>query len=272
MKIFLIISIGFILICMFWYYENNVIGRTRYKIKHKKIADDISGYKIIQISDLHNKYFGEQILNKIKKENPDMIVITGDLLDSRHPNVESILLLLEDLLRIAPVYFVSGNHEARFDDIDEIKKEFRELGVIVLENNTIEIVQNKSSFTLIGLEDQMFSDVKEFQHNLEYLCSNNELFSILLTHRPEYFEMYSEHDVDLILTGHAHGGQFRIPIINKGLFTPWEGMFPKYTQGIHQKNNTQMIISRGLGPSKCPLRLFNRPELVVITLEKEEML
>lgn len=272
MKIFLIISIGFMLICMFWYYENNVIGLTRYKIKNKKITDKISGYKIIQISDLHNKYFGEQILNKIKKEKPNMIVITGDLLDSYKPNIESVLLLLEDLLRIAPVYFVAGNHEARFDDIDEIKNEFRELGVVILENDTIEITHNKNSVTLIGLEDQMFSNFEEFQHNLECLCSNNELFSILLTHRPEYFKMYSENDVDLILTGHAHGGQFRIPILNKGLFTPWEGIFPKYTQGIHQKNNTTMIISRGLGPSKCPLRLFNRPELVVITLENEEKL
>lgn len=265
-KIFILLLVVF-LIFVFLYTENNIIEITRYSIENEKITEELSGYKIIQISDLHNKDFGNQIVNKIKKENPDMIVLTGDLIDSHHPDVDVAFELVEKLVQIAPVFYVDGNHEERFLDIEKYHDKYENLGVCVLINEKIEIHKNGSSFTLIGLQDPVFSDWQTFNENLQYLTRRNKNFSLMLTHRPEYFKMYTPHPVDLILTGHAHGGQARIPFLNISLFTPWEGFFPEYAQGTHVENDTTMIISRGLGASLCPIRLFNRPELVVITLE-----
>lgn len=268
MKKLIILLLIVFLIFVFLYAENNIIEITRYSIENEKITEDLSGYKIIQVSDLHNKDFGNQIVNKIKRENPDMIVLTGDLIDSHHPDVDVAFELVEELIEIAPVYYVDGNHEERFLDIEKYHDKYENLGVRVLINEKIEIIKDNSSFTLIGIQDPVFSDWQTFNENLEYLTQNNSDFSLMLTHHPEYFQIYSLLNVDLILSGHAHGGQFRIPIINKPLWTPWEGLFPRYAQGIHQENDTTMIVNRGLGASLCPIRLFNRPELVVITLTK----
>ncbi len=268
MKILLIVIMLLVVIAVFLYWQNNDIVVSEYTIQSEKLPEVFSGYKILQISDLHNKDFGGQIINEIKTINPDIIVITGDSIDARNPNVEIVLDFLKKITRIAPVYFVSGNHEARLEGYDDIVKQLVDTGTIVLNDEAVTIEQDGAKLKLIGLSDPAFSDNKIMRESLTMLNKNNSDFTILLAHRPDLFDIYAEAKMDIVFSGHAHGGQFRIPFTHQGLFAPAQGYLPQYTEGVHTRNNTKLVISRGLGPSSFPFRLFNRPELVVVTLEK----
>ncbi|MBE5960184.1 MAG: metallophosphoesterase [Lachnospiraceae bacterium] len=270
-----IISIGLFAFCN---WQNNSITTSEVVFINDSIPESFKGYKILQISDLHNKQFGidqNKILAKIDKINPDIIVVTGDLIDSNNTNIDVAMELINGAINIAPIYYVSGNHEAWSNSYDDLKSDLENSGVIVLDNEKIEIFNNNDSIDIIGVADTSFlrSDWLEYGQNVETkdllntLTEGSNNFKILLSHRPELFDIYSNSNVDLIFSGHAHGGQFRLPFIG-GLVAPDQGLFPKLTDGIHTTNNTSMIISRGLGNSIIPLRIFNRPELIVVTLSK----
>ena len=272
-KIILFIVIGLVL---FFNYQNNSITINEIEFKNDNIPDSFKGYKILQISDLHNKEFGkeqETILSKINKINPDIIVVTGDLIDSKNTNVDVAMKLINKAINISPIYYISGNHEAWSTSYNELKSKLEDSGVIVLENEKTQLLKGRDTIDIIGLSDTSFinSDLLEYAGNvkteklLNTLSENSSNFKILLSHRPELFDTYSNSSVDLVFSGHAHGGQFRLPFIG-GLVAPDQGFFPKLTEGIHTSNNTTMVISRGLGNSIIPIRLFNRPELVVVTL------
>ena len=272
-KTILFIVIG---LFVFFNYQNNSITINEIEFKNDNIPDSFKGYKILQISDLHNKEFGkeqEKILSKINKINPDIIVVTGDLIDLKNTNVDVAMKLINKVINISPIYYISGNHEAWSTSYNELKSKLEDSGVIVLENEKTQLLKGSDTIDIIGLSDTSFisSDLLEYAGNvkteklLNTLSENSSNFKILLSHRPELFDIYSNSSVDLVFSGHAHGGQFRLPFIG-GLIAPDQGLFPKLTEGIHTSNNTTMVISRGLGNSIIPIRLFNRPELVVVTL------
>ena len=277
-KVLLFIVAISIILFTFFNWQNNSIIISEMLFKNDNIPEAFKGYKILQISDLHNKEFGSKqnkILAKIEKINPDIIVVTGDLIDSNNTNIDIAMELINGAIKIAPIYYVSGNHEAWSGSYDELESNLENSGVVVLDNQKIEVMNDSDSIDIIGLADTSFieSDWLEYGGNAETKNLLNTLtegttnFKILLSHRPELFDIYSNSNVNLIFSGHAHGGQFRLPFIG-GLIAPDQGFFPKLTEGIHTSNDTSMIISRGLGNSIIPVRILNRPELIVVTLSK----
>ena len=248
-----------------------------YTISSRGLPDAFDGYRIAQISDLHNAEFGDgnqRLLDMLREAEPDMIAITGDLIDSRKTNIAVALAFAEEAVRIAPCYYVSGNHEARVPEYRELKAGLEAAGVTVLDDARVEIEISGKSITVIGINDPSFladyltNDASVMDRKLSELSSEDASFTILLSHRPELFDTYAAHDMDLVLTGHAHGGQFRLPLIG-GLIAPNQGLFPKYDDGLHSEGNTNMIVSRGLGNSIIPFRFNNRPEVVLIELKSQ---
>ena len=223
--------------------------------------------KILQISDLHDATFGEsqrKLVKKIKKTNPNLIFITGDLIDSNRYNLDQSLELVRQIIGdIAPIYYVTGNHEIATNDIDNIKTSLIDLGVKVLSNEERIIEYNGESIRIIGIEDPLNGiPISEALSQFE----QNDLFTLVLSHRPETFQDYIDNNMDIVFSGHAHGGQFRIPGVG-GLVAPGQGLFPRYTAGMYTENTTHMIVSRGLGNSVIPVRVLNSPEIVLVTLK-----
>ena len=246
-----------------------------YTVSSAKLPQSFDGYRIAHVSDLHNAEMGkdnEKLLTILRDADPDMIAITGDLIDSRSTNVEIALNFLREAVKIAPCYYVTGNHEARVNEYDELKSGMEAAGVIVLEDARTEISLEGKTITLIGVNDPsyqtdyLFGDSETVMNTkLEELHTENAGFTILLSHRPELFDTYADHDIDLVLSGHAHGGQFRLPFIG-GLVAPNQGLFPEYDAGIYTDGNTNMLVSRGVGNSILPFRINNRPEVILIEL------
>ncbi len=249
------------------YWQDNGIMVTKYSYQNEKVPPSFFGYRILQLSDLQNKVFGKhhkKIISLIQKQKPDCIVITGDLLDRNRTNIDSVMELISHIVTIAPVYYVSGNHEHQSGKYDTLLPLLKEYGVFILENNKESITKGKDSISLLGIKDKSVN--ANYQKVLSVLSKTNTTeFQILLSHRPELLSIYSQYDIDIVFAGHAHGGQIRIPWIG-GLFAPHQGFFPKYTSGIYTERHTTMVVSRGLGNSTFPFRIHNRPELVVVTL------
>lgn len=279
-KKIVILIILFTLTYAFLYFENSALVTTNLDLQLPGLPSGFNGYKILQISDLHGKEFGrsnKRLISTIKKISPDIIVITGDLIDAFDYNEEITLNFIDKIIDIYPIYFTTGNHEINctkyFESLD---KKLKEKGVYVLRNSTAIIQKNKDCITLIGLEDPQFihksdNDInkKIMSKELDNLIieNNKNIFKILLSHRPEQFELYSKYNINLIFSGHVHGGQFRLPFVG-GFYAPNQGLFPKYDSGKYTLSNSTMIVSRGLGNGSIPQRIFNRPELIVVTLNK----
>jgi len=264
------IACAFVCIAGFLYWQDNGLMLT--KMTHSKnVPHSFDGYKILQVSDLQNKAFGknqERLLGKIRNATPDIIVITGDLIDRNRTNLDSAMTFIDSAVHIAPVYYVSGNHEHQSGHFDELLEKLTEAGVTVLENGKSIIERNGDTMELIGLADKRVNPYYGGVLSTLLKGSDEARFQVLLCHRPELFQTYVEKGVNLAFTGHAHGGQIRLPFIG-GIFAPNQGFFPAYTSGIYEKENTAMVVSRGLGNSTFPFRIFNRPELVMITLHNE---
>lgn len=269
---------GILLILIVWTaWGNAALELNTYTISSRGLPDAFDGYRIAQVSDLHNAEFGDgnqRLLDMLREAEPDMIAITGDLIDSRKTNIAVALAFAEEAVRIAPCYYVSGNHEARVPEYRELKAGLEAAGVTVLDDARVEIEISGKSITVIGVNDPSFhadyltSDAAVMDRKLSELPSEDAGFTILLSHRPELFDTYAAHNMDLVLTGHAHGGQFRLPLIG-GLIAPNQGLFPKYDDGLYSEGNTSMIVSRGLGNSIIPFRFNNRPEVVLIELKSQ---
>lgn len=270
--------ISIILVCIFLFWQNNDIVVTEFEYKNSKIPLEFENFSILQVSDLHNKRFGKnqhKIIKEIEKSNADIIVITGDLVDRRKYNLEKAMEFIREAVKYAPVYYVSGNHEAWSGKYEEVKQSLLEEGVIVLENESQPIVKNGNSIQICGVKDPAFltsgyidgTDTSELESNLKS-WSEDSVFKILLSHRPELFDIYKANNIDLVFSGHAHGGQFRIPFLG-GLIAPNQGFFPKYSSGRYDDENTTMFVSRGLGNSIIPIRLGNRPQLIKLVLKSD---
>ncbi len=263
---------------IFLYWQNNDIVVRKIEYTNEKIPADFKGFKLLQISDLHNKQFGKEqknIIKLIEKEKPDAIIITGDIIDANRTDSDIALELIKGIIKIAPIYYVTGNHESEAREYRELAAEMTKLGVVVMGNNIEKIIRNESSIYICGIDDLGFIDrniglnnmKNEFKDRLTLLgIENKENFQILLSHRPEFFDYYQEAGFDLVFSGHAHGGQIRIPLIG-GLIAPGQGIFPRYTTGPYYQKQSALIVSRGLGNSKFPFRIFNRPELVTVEFD-----
>lgn len=256
--------------------DKALTGR-EFQIKDEKIPESFNGFRIVQVSDLHNTSFGEgntKLLKAIEDAHPDIIAVTGDVVDSRRTNTDIATDFFEKALTIAPVYYITGNHESRIGNCEDFLDEVTRLGVRILENERITLVKESDEITLCGIEDPAFSADYLFDNEAAVAersimsLGNTETFDILLSHRPEYFDIYAEYGFDLVLSGHAHGGQFRLPFIG-GIIAPGQGFFPEYDSGLYEKADASMIVSRGLGNSIIPLRLFNRPEIITVVLNSD---
>ncbi len=256
-----------VVLIIFCRIQNKYLTVTYYAYTNTELPQAFEGYRIVQISDLHNATFGAEnkhLVSKIEELQPDMIVLTGDLVDSGHTNMEAALRFAKQSVLIAPTYYITGNHENWLEASEKeyLLAELEKLGVVCLEDELVEISQGDSAFTLIGLNDESLIG-NTLQKVLEE--TDTEQLQILLAHEPQYLNNYAASGVDLVLTGHAHGGQIRLPFVG-GLVAPNQGLFPEYTEGEHVKGDTTMIISRGLGNSVIPLRVFNLPEIVCVEL------
>lgn len=269
-----IIIILILLFFIFCYYQNNKLDVTEYEIESDRVKNDI---KIVHLSDFHSKPF-KAVLEKARAEKPDIICITGDFINDKGRNRQKMLDYGRKLTNIAPVYYITGNHERRLDDFDRLMKELEETGFTVLLNK----LKKTENVTILGLDENQadFSDYKarkkgtfKYKDMSRYFreLERAENFRLVLSHFPENFKgikevNYSQYDFELQLSGHAHGGQWIMPFIGP-LFSPGQGVLPKYARGSFG-DRPKLIVSRGLGNSEFPLRLFNHPEIVIVNIKK----
>ncbi len=273
-KIRILIGVIAALAC-FFYMQNNWIGVSRLTIPLDKLPEKFDGFKIIHLSDLHSKSFGknqQRLANILDKSKPDMIVITGDIVDQKHYDEQVALELVNKAVEIAPVFFVMGNHEWWSGQFSSLEKQLIKAGVYVLRNSWRDIEVDGQRIFVVGIDDPAaagheYDEAGFVEEQLEETLSKlpKDSFKMLLSHRPEKLSLYAHYEADLVFSGHAHGGQFRIPFVG-GLIAPNQGLFPPYTSGIHREKETAMMISRGLGNSIIPQRIFNRPEVIEVLL------
>lgn len=244
---------------------NQRLEITYYTYQNDKVPEEFNGYRIVSLSDLHDKLFGDNqstLLSKIEKLEPDIITITGDMYDKNHRNMDNIDCLLKGLSRIAPVYYVNGNHEAKPElsaEFETMKEMFTQYGIIDLDNAYDIIKKGSSEIQITGLEYIGPYISKTL------VKADTSKFNILLYHSSTYFDKISQYNYDLVLTGHQHGGIIRLPLLG-GLLGNDATFFPKYDAGMFEMNNSTMIVNRGLGDGRIP-RFNNRPEIVCITLQ-----
>ena len=260
-------------------WGNTALELNRYTITSSRLPEGFDGYRIAQVSDLHNAQMGkdnETLLAMLREAEPDMIAVTGDLIDSRYTDTDVALQFIREAVKIAPCYYVTGNHEARIDIFEEWKSSLAAAGAVILDDLATEIRIGEEAITLIGVNDPsfwtdyLFGDAESVMASkLEALHEDAEGFTILLSHRPELFTVYKNYGMELVLSGHAHGGQFRLPFLG-GIVAPNQGLFPEYDGGLYSEGGTNMLVSRGIGNSAFPFRINNRPEVLLIELRVSE--
>lgn len=268
-----------LILIIYTIWGNSALMVSTVNISSDRIPSVFSNFRIAQVSDLHNTELGEgntkliEILSELK---PDIIVITGDLIDARHTDIKIALDFVKGAVQIAPVYYVTGNHEANCSQYGQLKTGLEMAGVTILEDEALQLECDGEMLTLIGISDpdftikgDIFNEVPGMvKAKLNSLIDDNNNYMILLSHRPELFETYVCCGVDLVLSGHTHGGQFRLPFIG-GIVAPNQGLFPKYDSGLYTDGITNMVVSRGLGNSIIPFRFNNRPEVILVELNVE---
>lgn len=291
------------------YWQNHHIKISEYCIALQGLNPSFDGFTIAQISDLHSTSAFltgdpinpecDRLIKILEKINPDICAITGDLYDSRNPKPELLFAQAKRLAAIAPTYMVSGNHECRpshdpnareqtidqdqyrfcSTNLDQLIPSLAQTGVKLLDDDFVILTRGNEHIALMGLRDPLGLSADRYVASQSHLVDRvhqqertlgTQLIKVLLSHRPEQIRSYATMGVDLVLTGHAHGGQWRIFGLG-GLFSPNQGLFPAYTSGIHRctrpdAQEMTMVVSRGLANSSFPLRINNRVELVVVRL------
>lgn len=240
---------------------------THYTVTSPNIPKSFDGFRIAHITDLHNDEFGtdnDTLISLLESAQPDIIVITGDLIDSYNTDVDISVSFISRATQIASCYYVCGNHELRMpNEYASLKKQMKAYGVTILEDRSAVIEINGESIQLTGLVDRSKLSAQQVSH-----LTDSTHYTVLLSHRPEHFSQYMAMGADLVFSGHAHGGQIRLPIIG-ALFAPGEGFLPKYADGMHTNNGTTLVVSRGLGNSSFPIRFYCPPELVIVQLKAQ---
>ena len=277
---------------------NNRLSVSRYEVAVDGLDPAFDGLRVVQISDLHGKFFGKdqgRLAGKAARLSPDIILCTGDMVDSRRYREEPVYALIEKLTDIAPVYMTSGNHEWwTAGKYQEMIPRLEALGAAVLENQTAAIERDGAHLWIIGVSDEdciaaqayygtqegtvspgeplreaATGDTPDYMETvLPGLLEGRDAPALVLSHRPEYFPLYAAYGADVVFSGHAHGGQIRIPFVG-GLVAPGQGAFPHYDSGLYREGDTGMVVSRGLGNSLFPVRILNPPDIVLVTLRSE---
>ena len=277
------IALVFIVILMCFIKKIDV---TKYTISNEKIPEEFNGFKIVQLSDFHSQGYRdttEKLISKVKDINPNIIVMTGDMVSWDMEDIEEAKNLIKSLAESYPIYYIDGNHE----HLAEILRQSRyasfiefmqELGVTTIKNDYVEIYNEDKSINLSGinlpLDGATGLYVNKYQLEKNYVEktlpeADRQKFNILLAHTPIFIKQYSQWGADLVLAGHMHGGIVRIPFTNIGLLSPGRTILPRYAAGKFKVNDTTMIVNRGIGTSSFNLRLFNNPEISVITLKSK---
>ena len=268
-----------ILIVLLFIHSNFTVGVSDYSVSITDLPDSFDGYRIVQLSDLHSRRH-PFMMNKIERAKPDIVVMTGDMISSSDADFSTFISLAEKCAQKFPTYFIVGNHEQALDEDEllELYVQLESAGVVILDNTSVAISRGKSEINLYGLWFNLryYRDINDKTEANYVVCADTvreilgdaeDGVNILLAHNPIYFDGYAEWGADLVLSGHMHGGMVRIPW-RGGLLSPEKEYFPKYDAGEYHKDDSSMIISRGLG-SHTGFRIFNQPEIVVIELLSE---
>lgn len=259
-----------VLLCIWIAHGNQNIGLTAYEAEVTGLPLSFEGLKVVQLSDLHNVTFkddNKKLISIIADAEPDMIFITGDMLDSRKTNMEAALDISEKAVAIAPTYYVPGNHESRIKEYAEFVSRLVKTGITVLRNSAVSVKKDGEAITIAGVEDPVFMDAEDAEAAMNAMLNrlNIEGCTLLLSHRPELFDVYADKGIELTFSGHTHGGQIRLPFLG-GLYAPGLGFFPEYDGGLYHKGSSTMVVSRGIGNSLFPFRVNNDPEVVLAIL------
>ena len=266
----------FILFCVgFFHWSNHSLQVQRFTFTSPRLPAGFDGCVIVQLSDLHGALFGEDnrdLLKVVAKNRPDYIFLTGDLLDQYRATPHSYAVSLGGALAdIAPTYFVTGNHEWALPDVPGLKRALEVAGVQILTNEYTVLARDGDNAVLAGVDDPNgYADQKTPEEVAEEVrAAFADPFWILLAHRNNYFEdAYCRLGADLVISGHGHGGLVRLPFTD-GLVSVERTFFPSYTAGFYQAGGADLFVSRGLGNSGRTFRLFNRPQVAVLTLKRE---
>lgn len=279
-----------LLLCLVLCYWNNNLGVTFYTIQPQNMPQELSGLRIVQISDLHNKEFGkdnEKLIDKVKELKPDVIFVTGDVIDGRRKGFEKTKTFAENLNGIAPIFYVTGNHEYRLNEAqrEEVLETLLRNGFEILDDKSVEFEYNGVMFNISGINDpwQYSKNLEETDKTLtkeqidelteEFVADkvskvvDTEKFNIVLSHRNMNVDVYSKTGADIVFCGHGHGGQIRLPFNIGTLYAKRQGFFPDFFDGLWEKDGTTMVVSRGLGNSIFPFRIFNCPEIICVDFE-----
>lgn len=269
---------GIVLFAGWMIWGNVTIGVRTISVTSERLPNVFSGYRIAHVSDLHNAEFGKEnapLLELLRDMDPDIIAITGDIVHSSEDGMEHAAAFIRNAAAIAPCYFVTGNHESWItkEEYMELEQIMVDAGVEILRDSRVMIEKDGKIIAAAGIDDPSFAadfEIKGIASSMDPVmiadAAPKDVFTILLSHRPEYFETYCEAGLDLVLAGHAHGGQFRLPFAG-GLLAPHQGLFPEYDSGLYTKDSTNMIVSRGIGNSLFPIRFNNRPEVILVELK-----
>ncbi|SFU76950.1 metallophosphoesterase [Butyrivibrio sp. M55] len=232
-----------------------------------------SPMRLALVTDLHSCYYGKKqskLVKMIDKEKPDAILLSGDIFDDRLPQTNA-RVFIEEVSGKYPCFYVTGNHDLWSKKEVEIKEYLTSKGVMVLEGNAHAINIGGSDIDICGVDDPTYMTQEEWESQLDGAkdSSNPDNYRILLSHRPEKVDTYEKYDFDLIVCGHAHGGQWKIPFTQRGVAAPNQGLLPAYVDGLYElKNGSEMIVSRGLARERMPYpRFFNHPEIVMIDIK-----
>ena len=263
------------------YISTNVIKTKKYQVKNSKLPEEFNGLKIAHISDVHSKIFGKDnsgVIDRVIKENPDVVIMSGDIIDKREEDIEKFVSMYKKIYERYPTYYSIGNHERKlgWKKYKKYLKMLQMCGVHVIINGSEKLIKNDKHIIINALkfrenmqpkvltkekEEEFISYMKNKLKNLD-----TKDFNILIAHDPENFKMYKQLGVDLVFSGHVHGGLIRFGKIC--LLSPRRTFFPKYSYGKNTEENTTIITSAGMGKATLPIRLFNRPEIVIVTLYK----
>jgi len=271
MRIFLYALIILIPLCVAAFWSG--LSVRHYTVTTDKFAPGQS-VRAVLIADLHSYIWGNDqspLISRIREQNPDIILLAGDIYDDRTPSKGTELFLAE-IVEIAPVFYVTGNHEYWTWEIERVKELFRSFGVTVLEDKYVEVTINDISLIIAGVCDSECVAIGSSQKSPTAPSAFGELpdreeFKIFIIHRPEQAWWYTEYGFDLVVSGHSHGGQVRIPFLVNGLYAPGQGFLPSIAGGMFETPDFTHIVSRGASPAHPRLpRVFNPPEIVVIDI------
>jgi len=266
-----------VLVLILIYFGNTSVKLSKYTIKSDKIPKEFNKFKIVQLSDFHSYSSGKNIIKLIEKihnEHPSIIIMTGDMVNKYDQNFERFLYLAEVLSKKYKIYYILGNHEKRLrkDDLNLIMGKLYKFGIKILSDGKITIKRNGDCINICGIDIPLsYYKIINKPSNIEEVINvklnkyKEKEYNILLAHNPLQFDIYAKYNVDLTLSGHVHGGMIRLPFIG-ALLSPERKFFPKYSSGVYEIDGKKLIVSRGLGHSRPGIRLFNKREIVSITL------